>query len=160
MIHLKQCKTCGFRVSESGKCRLFGSAKENDDFCSNHNYNPSICSRCGAYTLKPIIENNTIYCQKCAEEIETCAGCDNSQRCEFEQNPSPIPKYVQKQIRQGPMISQITVKNQKRIDEFCTKCICWNAEINDCGRQFNWCANHTDYRKEIIINEPEVCENS
>ena len=153
MIHLKKCKTCGFRVQESGKCRLFGSAKKADDFCSKHNYNPPVCSRCGAYTLKPIIENNAIYCQKCAEEIETCAGCDSSRHCEFEQNPSVTPKYIQKQVRQGPMLSQMTVKNPKRIEEFCVKCVCWNSEINDCGRQFQWCANHTGYRKEIIIED-------
>ena len=147
MIHLKKCKTCGFRVQESGKCRLTGQVKPETAFCADHNYNPPICSRCGAYTLKPIIEDSAIYCQKCAEEIETCAGCDSSQRCEFEQNPSATPKYIQKQIRQGPMLTTATVKNQKRIDETCKQnCICWNEEEQECNRQFQWCKNHSFFR--------------
>ena len=153
MMHLKKCKTCGFLAQSSGKCRITGQVKQAEDFCDRHNYNPPVCSRCGAYTLQPIIEDNKYYCHKCAEEIESCMGCAHTNVCEFEQNPSVTPKYIQKQVRQGPMVSQITTKNPARVREFCEKCICWNSEINDCGRQFQWCANHTGYRKEIIIED-------
>ena len=65
MIHLKKCKTCGFRVKESGKCRITGRIKDPEDFCADHNYNPPVCSRCGAYTLKPIIENKKYLKNEC-----------------------------------------------------------------------------------------------
>ena len=143
MIHLKKCKTCGFLVQGSGKCRITGQVKQAEDFCDKHNYNPPVCSRCGAYTLQPIIEDDKYLCHKCAEEIEGCSGCSASSTCEFETNPSVTPKYVQKQIRQGNMVSVQTVKNSKRIEECCVNCVCWNSAFNDCDRQFNYCPNHS-----------------
>lgn len=143
MIHLKKCKTCGFLAQSSGKCRITGQVKKAEDFCDRHNYNPPVCSRCGVYTLQPIIEEDKYYCHKCADEIEGCPGCAHANHCEFETNPSATPKYIQKQVRQGPMIQQITVKNPKRVEEFCPKCQCWNTTFNDCDRQFNYCPNHS-----------------
>ena len=150
MNSINQCKSCGFRVRESGKCRLIGIVKEPENFCDRHNFNPPICSRCGAYTLNPIIDNNKYYCHKCADAILGCAGCANAQNCEFEQNPSPTPKLVQQQIRQGNMISVQTVKNPKRIEEFCHKCSCWNTNFNWCGREFDWCSNYDNEEKKEL----------
>ena len=151
---MRYCQSCGFWVKESGKCRLNSSSKSAKDFCSDHNYNPSVCALCHAYTLNPIIENGKYLCQKCAEAIETCAGCEASQHCKFEEDPSPLPKIVQKQFRQGNSIFQTTVKNPDRIRELCHTCKCWDTKLNDCGRNSNWCGQHSLYAPKGVGSCP------
>lgn len=75
------------------------------------------------------------YCANCNQYLYTCATCLNGNICEFETNPSPSPKMIQNQIRQGNMIIQTVVKNPERIAQFCSAdCLCWNAQDNDCGK--------------------------
>ena len=139
------CRTCGLADLKQNKCRVNGSAIEPDkDFCSKHNKNPVVCERCGNITLQPIIvqdgNNWHIMCGNCSiGKLNTCAFCEHSSKCEFETNPSELPKLIQQQIRQGPMISVQTIKNPDRIRETCQiLCDCFDAKFG-CMRESNYC---------------------
>jgi hypothetical protein len=104
------------------------------------------CYLCG----KPIIDTKTMFiedavilCDACNNLCGQCPTCANSITCDFETNPSTIPKLVQRQIRQGNTIMTTTVKNPARIEETCAKnCKCWNG---NCPREgeVKWCGNYT-----------------
>ena len=103
------------------------------------------CELCGNAILSGgIIDTNTaqpyLICDNCEQYLHTCASClSSSSGCAFEQDPSPIPKIIMKEIRQGNAIIQQTVKNPKRIDETCKKkCFCFDENFG-CLRQNNWC---------------------
>ena len=59
--------------------------------------------------------------------------------CSFENDPSPLPKIVQKQVRQGNMTAITQVRNPERIEITCKKdCPCYDPEF-ECLRQFGTC---------------------
>jgi hypothetical protein len=62
--------------------------------------------------------------------------------CEFETNPSPIPKQIQKTVRQGNVQMQTVMDNPERIEAFCHKCPCW---CDACGRYDGTCGNYNEY---------------
>lgn len=92
-------------------------------------------------------------CDQCAQYCNTCGLCNQVRYCEFETNPSPIPKQVQQTIRQGNMVVQTIVKNPERIQAFCVPCQCWNSENQCCGREFGTCGRYDEYVPETP-NEP------
>ena len=144
----KTCKTCGFLNPMQLVCQLSGLKMDPAaDTCSRHNTDPIKCTLCGNLMLKEgsIIDvtdgNNILMCINCLHKISSCAFCKNGIECKFETDPSPIPLVIQKQIRQGPMVQIVTVKNPDRIAITCKMgCPCYDAQ-NDCQRQFNYCAN-------------------
>lgn len=80
-------------------------------------------------------------CQNCQSKFGTCVGCSKSATCDFETNPSPIPKTVQKRTQQGSQIMVTTIKNPSRIDVTCRiNCPCFSEE-NGCCREYNTCGN-------------------
>ena len=84
-------------------------------------------------------EHLRVICQKCNEMLHTCALCKNGQTCAFDNDPSPIPKQIQKQYRNGPMISVVQEINPERVAITCAKgCFCYDPE-NGCLRQYNTC---------------------
>lgn len=101
------------------------------------------CETCGRQTeqqvLAPDGDSWHILCPNCADQLNSCGFCKNAGKCDFETNPSSLPKFVQKQIRQGPMISVTTEMNPERIRQTCEKgCDCFDANFG-CMRQFHYC---------------------
>ena len=101
------------------------------------------CETCGRPTelqvLCPDGDKWHILCPSCASQLNSCAFCKKVNTCTFETDPSPLPKMIQKQIRQGPMISVTTEMNPERIRQTCEKgCDCFDANFG-CMRQFHYC---------------------
>ena len=121
------------------------------------------CETCGRPTEQQVLcpdgDNWHILCPNCASQLNTCAFCKKVNVCTFETDPSPLPKMVQKQIRQGPMISVTTEMNPERIRQTCEKgCDCFDANFG-CMRQFHYCEriDHVyDDSKAINTGEPET----
>lgn len=144
---VKYCKSCALANLKLLKCRRFGhDINPNEDFCSKHCNEIPVCAICGQEMLK---ENSILdfkngeyfrtVCQKCSELLSTCALCRNGQKCAYDDDPSPIPKLIQKQVRQGPMISVTQEINPERVAITCAKgCTCYDPE-NGCLRQYNTC---------------------
>lgn len=144
---IKYCKTCGLRHPRESICLLTKRKIDpTKDFCSEHRLTIHKCSICGNITLSPIIDEVTerIFCQNCLSITGTCAFCLNSSTCAFETDPSPLPKYIQKQIRRGNMVSVETVKNPERTEKFCTaSCKCFDANLG-CSRENKYCAHYQE----------------
>ena len=101
------------------------------------------CETCGRPTEQQVLapDGNLwhILCPNCADQLNSCGFCKNAGKCDFETNPSSLPKYIQKQIRQGPIISVMTVKNPERIRQTCQNgCPCYDSEF-ECMREFYYC---------------------
>lgn len=141
------CGSCAFKAPDNQHCRVFGHPINVDvDFCSKHNPNPNICTICGnpIVTGDIIVQSDdkiAIVCRQCNEMIGTCATCEIAQYCAFENDPSPIPQFVTKKIRQGNSVSVIRVPNIERIDRTCKNgCLCFDPE-NGCLRQSIHCCS-------------------
>lgn len=100
------------------------------------------CDICGSPlkgTGKPNIEvyEGAVYqyCGNCAVSMGFCPTCKQAHVCDFETNPSPLPKQVQKVVRQGPMTATTVVHNPDRVAETCAKdCPCFDTDF-DCMKQ-------------------------
>ena len=109
------------------------------------------CDYCGRENIHaPIVvpieySDPKLMCDQCFPYCNTCGLCNQVQYCEFETNPSPIPKQVQQTIRQGNMVAQTVVRNPERIQAFCVPCQCWNTENQCCGREFGTCGNYNEF---------------
>ena len=111
---MKTCETCGFRDLKNSVCQVFG-----------HAINPKDDGTFG------------FYCKECVAAFSTCETCKHATECDFETNPSSLPKVVQKQIRQGNMMTVTQIKNPDRIEITCKNgCLCYDTE-NGCRKQFN-----------------------
>ena len=101
------------------------------------------CETCGRQTDQQILCPDGdiwhILCPNCASQLNSCAFCKKVNTCLFEPDPSPLPKMIQRQTRNGPMISVITEKNPARVDITCKKgCDCFSSDF-DCMKQFHYC---------------------
>ena len=143
----KLCKTCAILDPKLQKCRMFGHQVEPAiDFCSQHTTELITCELCGGQIPKAqsiiFVEKgkpNRLICERCSKLHGTCHLCKNSAFCSFENDPSPLPKIVQKQVRQGNMIAMTQVQNPERIEITCKKgCPCYDPEL-ECLRQFGTC---------------------
>ena len=104
-----------------------------------------VCETCSRQTQQQVLTPDGdlwhILCPNCADQLNSCGFCKNAGKCDFETNPSSLPKFIQKQIRQGNMISVMAVKNPERQKITCQNgCLCYSEEW-DCMRQLNWCKN-------------------
>lgn len=79
-------------------------------------------------------EQNHILCAKCSKELGYCSTCAQSLTCDFETNPSPLPKVVMQTTRSGNMVTQQQIMNPERIKITCHNCTCWNKEEEYCYR--------------------------
>ena len=122
------------------------------------------CETCGRPTdqqfLCPDGDIWHILCPNCASQLNSCSFCKKVNTCLFETDPSPLPKMIQKQIRQGPMISVTTEKNPERIRQTCEKgCDCFDPNF-DCMRQFHYCERidhvYDESRAVTASNSDEV----
>lgn len=141
---IKYCRTCRILDPMQQKCQLSGqSVNPNADYCTKHQEEVAQCEKCGQGTLTPFYTRDGnqwhTFCARCVELLNTCHFCEHASKCAFEQDPSPLPKMVQKQIRQGNMVQITTVKNPDRIRQTCENgCPCFSQE-NDCMREYNGC---------------------
>ena len=147
----RNCGRCALPGLNNGKCPIFQKPMEWDEpGCLLFQIELITCETCG----NPILPvENAIYradskgdyhllCDKCIAALRTCAGCENAKSCAFENDPSPTPKYIQRQFQQGNQIITTTVKNETRVIECCEgKCPCFDSEGKYCRRENNWCEN-------------------
>ncbi len=125
------------------------------------------CETCGRPTEQQVLcpdgDNWHILCPACAAQLNTCAFCKKVRICSFETDPSPLPKMIQQQFRQGPMITVTEVMNPERIRQTCEKgCDCFSAEFG-CMRQFHYCErmDHAyDDNRSNDAGEPEASADS
>ena len=157
MNNIKICENCA--LYRQNKCILNNRPKDKEDSCPDFRKYLNICDCCGEEHIQSFLyswdnKNYINLCGGCFQAASTCAVCINGATCAFEQNPSPIPKQIMKNIRQGNMMIQTAVKNPERIEKFCTNCHCFNVEENVCNKEFNHCGN----QKPIFMKETSVCE--
>lgn len=147
---IKYCNTCALANKKLLKCKTFGhDINPNTDFCSKHADSIPVCDICGREMLPEhqILEildddNVRVICPSCNEMFGSCAMCLNNKGCAYDDDPSPIPKLIQKQVRQGPMITVTQEINPERVVITCKKgCSCFDPE-NGCLRQFNTCGGY------------------
>ena len=149
MTLIKKCRKCGYVDLAQSKCKVTGRKVDLDkDQCSTFNDDPRRCDVChGLMVTGGIVEevNGNYYtlCPKCSDAISECFGCEHSETCVFESDPSPLPKMVMRQVQQGNAIMQTQMRNPDR--EKCTcalYCKCWDGETKSCNREFNICPEH------------------
>ena len=146
----KSCSTCAYRTLNPQQCPLIGYnyAEGEKQSCPYHTTELVYCARCGNiipkrnYMLTHYSDGTwKPTCEKCIKLSGTCGGCSKSSTCDFETNPSPIPKAVEKRFQQGNFTRIETVKNPDRIRETCQKnCDCF-LENFGCCRELNTCGN-------------------
>ena len=119
------------------------------------------CDYCANPNSAVLDTEGRSYCQRCFAAMDTCGACIHGAKCEFETNPSPLPKQVQKTIRQGNAVLQTFVKNPDRIRELCLyACPCFDEE-NGCGKEFGYCPNYKEVsprpKEEEVENDETGC---
>lgn len=146
------CANLVSAVVEPGKpaipfCRLYNHPVGETSFCSEFSNQSVICAICGNPVGKtPVFSEEKIICMNCAtNRVNTCACCEQAHNCDFETNPSPLPKETIQTIHQGPMIMQTTVRNPERIKITCEQnCTCYDKDQKICGKTQNWCAQYKE----------------
>ena len=107
------------------------------------------CNYCGN-PASTVVDAATLCCAcvRCAQYFNTCTMCIHARECDFETNPSPLPKQVQQTTQQGPMVVQQIIKNPARIDISCRNgCPCFSEELG-CLKENGICSQYT----EVIPN--------
>ena len=149
MLNNRTCGQCALPQHNGGVCPLFNETfPSNAPGCPKFSTQLTTCELCKRFIIpsSTIIDatENTLHfiCESCRQETGHCSTCKNAHICAFETDPSPIPKVVQKEFRQGNMISVTQVKNPERIDKTCKNgCKCFDPEFG-CLRQNNSCRNY------------------
>ena len=137
--------SCGFACPEEHRCLAHGhDIPETATFYT--------CEICGNQIVNYIYDSGKIICGNCYEKLNTCLGCRHGQHCQFEENPSPIPKVVMQTIRQGNSIMQMQVKNPERIKICCEGCACFEKE--GCKRLFSICGEYN-----FIYSNEDICHD-
>ena len=130
-----RCKISGQpAISHNVACASFSSQRYECDICHRQIHHTEVI-----YDSK----SNKIICSDCGNRLSTCDNCHNGNICVFETDPSPLPKQIQKQIRQGNMFGQTIIKNPERVRQTCeTKCLCWDKENQQCLKTTShYCSN-------------------
>lgn len=156
---IKKCRSCSLSDVQQSACRMLQRTINLDkDYCPSYTPQTYICETCRAIIINPIFtigrDNQWhTHCENCAARLNTCDFCANIHTCAFETDPSPIPKVVQKQERNGPMTSIRTIKNPDRIDITCRKgCLCFHSDFG-CLRQFHGCDHIIHIYDEVPNDE-------
>ena len=143
---MKSCATCIYVERASCECaRLQTKVDLQADICPFYSNVPYICAVCNRIGSAEDIfidsKTNKYLCGDCLAAASTCKLCANATSCDFESNPSPLPKVVMQNIRQGNMMIQTQVRNPERVKITCANgCICYQNSV--CMRQMGSCGNH------------------
>lgn len=137
-----KCARCAYL--RDGQCLIFNTPRiPSSNACPAYSHYLENCCKCGQPSLPASLtlnyESLKGYCAQCAQFLYQCPTCATSNNCEFESNPSPTPKYISKQIRQGNVFMTIQEKNPSRVAELCKNCCCWNDKENSCCKENNYC---------------------
>lgn len=91
------------------------------------------CAICGnqVTTKNSIFCEGQYFCLECYSALNTCHTCVYGNRCEFNTNPSPIPREKMVIHRDGNMVVQTMSPNPDRIKTFCMECKCYCDEKNN-----------------------------
>lgn len=117
------------------------------------------CDYCGQAPMELLDTEGTQYCVRCYKKCNTCLMCVHGSKCEFETNPSPLPKQVQKTIRQGNMVAQTVIKNPDRIRELCQfSCPCFDEDFG-CFKENGICGNYQEIEPPYKAQRLEELEN-
>ena len=146
-MYPQKCNNCGYADWDTAKCRLLGIHIEPKDglTCTQWKQELDVCTICGKVIVSNpyLISNNdswNMVCGECVQQLNTCRNCQNSQSCDFETNPSSLPKAVMKRFQQGNQIIQTQIKNEERIRQTCEKnCCCWDVKNRVCRKEYNYC---------------------
>ena len=149
----KSCFNCGYHQLDTTKCPLIAYTYKNGavPVCPYWVGELNKCGVCGqviaGQTLRFFEATDGTFkllCDNCKNALGTCRTCTKSTTCDFETNPSPIPKAVIKSIQQGSMITQIQIKNPSRIDISCrVNCECFSEEFG-CLRENGTCGKYEE----------------
>lgn len=144
-MKIRYCGDCALWKQYKGVCPYFRQPfDEKEGGCPMFTSDIYTCEICGQLTKHLVIDvtdENHIHflCQSCQEQSGTCATCKHGGECLFQTSPSPIPKIIKKEIRQGNMIAVTDIPNPERIRETCAKgCPCFDPEFG-CFKQNNTC---------------------
>ena len=147
----KSCFTCGYRTLNPQQWPLIGYSytEDRNQVCPYWIDEIVYCARCGKviptkhYPLTHYSDGTwKPTCENCLKLSGTCGGCSKSSTCDFETNPSPIPKAVEKRFQQGPMTQIVQIRNPDRIDISCRKnCECFSEEFG-CLRENGTCGKY------------------
>lgn len=137
------CLDCAYCISSN--CTLLGGKVSALKGCPYHSSVAYRCEFCGKYLIpeQVIITDNKFVCESCLALLSTCRGCRNSiTACRFAKDSSVTEPFytVQTQRVSGGQV-QRQIKNPARIEKTCKLCKCFNGET--CGRDYDYCANHT-----------------
>lgn len=113
----------------------------------------NICEVCGqpAQDIVYLNELNMIICGRCNAHRYKCLTCESARLCDFETNPIPIPKMVQRKISRGNLTSIVTIKNPARIEKTCAaNCPCFNKKEGICNKEQGYC-----YDGYHLVNSPK-----
>ena len=150
MAFKRKCGQCALPSLKNGICPVFNQVPNlTHAACPMFEREIIRCGVCNSAIIPSesaiIMDNSTTYiCDNCRLALSSCVGCKNGQSCAFENDPSPTPKYIQRQFQQGNQIIITTVKNETRVIECCEgKCPCFDSEGKYCRRENNWCKNLT-----------------
>ena len=128
-----KCQKCG-HYQKPEVCLLKNTQINPEGLCHNYTESPFICEVCGKHLIAESVNYTTgiespfhIVCINCLHQMYTCGTCIEAQTCKFENDQTiPEPAYVMQTIQQGPVISQMQVKNPKRINLTCkVNCPCF-----------------------------------
>lgn len=146
-MNIKVCGDCVLMQHNGGICPIFRQTFPHDQQgCPMHASELNPCELCGNHIshggiLETVGDTIHIYCESCQQKMGSCLTCQLNAYCAFLEDPSPIPKTIRKQVRQGNMITVTEVMNPERVEKTCKNgCSCFDSEFG-CFRQNNCCGN-------------------
>lgn len=84
-------------------------------------------------------EETYFFCPDCADQIGQCSTCSLGDKCDFQTNPSPIPRTIKRQVQHGPIFSVTEEKNPARTAITCkVNCECFDPE-KECLKKSGVC---------------------
>ena len=100
-MYTEDCAHCALPTLNGGICPVFRTKpKDKDKSCPMFKFTVENCEVCGqpiiTKTIIDITEEGNLHylCEECSTKTNTCFTCKMREECEFETNPSTIPKVV------------------------------------------------------------------
>ena len=147
----KSCYNCGYHGLNLKQCPILGTPP-GPTACPFYRRELIYCAICNqiipgrnvTFTQAPDSYWKAV-CEKCLPLLGTCRTCSKGSTCDFETNPSPIPKAVEKRIQQGPQTMIVQVKNPDRIAISCKiNCECFDKENGVCCKENSYCEKYKE----------------
>jgi len=154
----QKCKNCScYQVLNDGRkaCIRTNMLTTEEDYCSHFSHSDITCSLCGKLghlTLSLTKSGYIGICDSCLAALGTCPLCRHHVSCKFQDDPSPLPKVVLAEVRQGNMVMQRQIANPERAKLLCSDCPCFSS--GRCLRTNNCCTNYNE-----VIDNVEYMEN-